>query len=32
VVAEIEPAKDFWRAEDYHQEYLVKRGRAGCLI
>jgi peptide methionine sulfoxide reductase MsrA len=32
VVTEIEPAKDFWRAEDYHQQYLVERLRAGCLI
>jgi peptide-methionine (S)-S-oxide reductase len=28
VVTEIEPAKDFWRAEDRHQQYLVKHGRA----
>lgn len=32
VVTEIEPASEFWRAEDYHQQYLVKRGRASCLI
>ncbi len=32
VVTEIEPAKDFWRAEEYHQQYLVKRGRASCLV
>ena len=32
VVTEVEPASDFWRAEDYHQQYLVKRGRASCLI
>lgn len=32
VVTEIEPAAPFWRAEDYHQQYLVKRGRASCLI
>jgi len=32
VVTEIEPAAPFWRAEDYHQQYLVKRGRANCLI
>jgi len=32
VVTEIEPAKDFWRAEEYHQQYLVKRGRATCAI
>lgn len=32
VVTAIEPASYFWRAEDYHQQYLVKRGRASCLI
>ena len=30
VVTEVEPAKDFWRAE-YHQQYLVKRGPC-CLV
>jgi peptide-methionine (S)-S-oxide reductase len=24
VVTEVEPAGDFWEAEDYHQDYLVK--------
>jgi peptide-methionine (S)-S-oxide reductase len=32
VVTEVEPAPEFWRAEDYHQQYLVKRGRATCAI
>jgi peptide-methionine (S)-S-oxide reductase len=32
IVTEIEPAPEFWRAEDYHQRYLSKRGRWGCLI
>jgi peptide-methionine (S)-S-oxide reductase len=32
VVTEIEPASEFWRAEDYHQQYLVKRGLATCAI
>jgi peptide-methionine (S)-S-oxide reductase len=32
VVTEIEPAKEFWRAEEYHQQYLLKRGRATCAI
>jgi peptide-methionine (S)-S-oxide reductase len=32
VVTEIEPADDFWRAEEYHQQYLVKRGVATCRI
>jgi peptide-methionine (S)-S-oxide reductase len=30
VVTEVEPAKEFWRAEEYHQQYLVKHGRAVC--
>jgi peptide-methionine (S)-S-oxide reductase len=32
VVTEIVPAEPFWRAEDYHQQYLVKRGLASCRI
>ncbi|HEU4450135.1 MAG TPA: peptide-methionine (S)-S-oxide reductase MsrA [Gaiellaceae bacterium] len=32
VVTEVEPATDFWRAEEYHQQYLVKRGVASCRI
>jgi peptide-methionine (S)-S-oxide reductase len=31
VVTEVEPAKEFWRAEERHQQYLVKHGRASCL-
>jgi peptide-methionine (S)-S-oxide reductase len=27
IVTQIEPAPDFWRAEDYHQQYMEKRGR-----
>jgi peptide-methionine (S)-S-oxide reductase len=32
VVTQVEPAPDFWRAEDYHQQYLEKRGMAGCRV
>jgi peptide-methionine (S)-S-oxide reductase len=27
IVTAIEPAATFWRAEDYHQRYIEKRGR-----
>jgi peptide-methionine (S)-S-oxide reductase len=32
VVTQIEPAPRFWRAEDYHQKYLQKRGQTHCAI
>ncbi len=32
IVTEIEPAATFYRAEDYHQQYLEKRGLASCHI
>ena len=32
IVTEITPARDFWMAEDYHQQYLEKRGLAHCHI
>jgi peptide-methionine (S)-S-oxide reductase len=30
IVTVIEPAQTFYPAEDYHQQYLEKRGRATC--
>ena len=32
IVTEVTPASTFWKAEDYHQQYLAKRGRSGCHI
>ena len=32
IATTIEPASTFWRAEDYHQRYLEKRGLATCRI
>ncbi len=32
IVTEITPATEFNRAEDYHQQYLEKRGLAHCSI
>ncbi|MEQ8664135.1 MAG: peptide-methionine (S)-S-oxide reductase MsrA [Rhodospirillales bacterium] len=32
VATSIEPAQTFWRAEDYHQKYLEKRGLAVCHV
>ena len=32
VVTQIEPAPNFWRAEEYHQRYLQKRGKSHCAI
>jgi peptide-methionine (S)-S-oxide reductase len=32
VVTQIEPAPAFWRAEEYHQRYLQKRGQSHCAI
>ena len=32
IVTKLEPAQTFWRAEEYHQKYLEKRGQASCHI
>ena len=30
IVTQIEPTPTFYEAEDYHQQYLEKRGRSSC--
>jgi peptide-methionine (S)-S-oxide reductase len=30
IVTQVEPAGTFYEAEDYHQQYLEKRGRSSC--
>lgn len=32
IVTKVEPALTFWRAEEYHQRYLEKRGQTSCHI
>ena len=32
IVTQVEPAPTFWRAEEYHQHYLQKRGQAHCAV
>lgn len=32
IATEIHPAPEFWEAEDYHQQYLEKRGLSTCRI
>jgi peptide-methionine (S)-S-oxide reductase len=30
IATEIAPVSTFWRAEEYHQQYLAKRGKDSC--
>jgi peptide-methionine (S)-S-oxide reductase len=32
IATRITPAADFWPAEEYHQQYLAKRGMAHCHV
>ena len=32
IVTKVEPATTFWKAEEYHQRYLEKRGAVSCRI
>jgi peptide-methionine (S)-S-oxide reductase len=32
IVTQIVPAPEFWRAEEYHQQYLARRGRSSCRL
>jgi peptide-methionine (S)-S-oxide reductase len=32
IATTVEPATTFWKAEEYHQKYLEKRGMASCHI
>jgi peptide-methionine (S)-S-oxide reductase len=32
IATQTEPAKTFWKAEEYHQRYLEKRGMVHCHI
>ena len=32
IVTLVTPAETFWKAEEYHQKYLEKRGMAACHI
>ncbi len=32
IVTEITEATNFWKAEEYHQKYLMKRGEESCHI
>ena len=32
IVTEIVPIREFWEAEDYHQQYFAKRGISHCQV
>ena len=32
IVTQVEPAQEFWRAEEYHQKYFEKNPNAACHI
>ena len=32
IVTQVVPAQTFWRAEEYHQQYLAKRGLRHCHV
>jgi peptide-methionine (S)-S-oxide reductase len=32
IVTQVVPPQTFWRAEEYHQKYLEKRGALSCHI
>lgn len=32
IVTKVEPAQNFWKAEEYHQRYLEKHGQSVCHI
>lgn len=32
IVTSIEPAADYWPAEEYHQQFLLKRGMTSCHV
>lgn len=32
IATQIEPVKEFYRAEEYHQRYLEKQGLASCTV
>ncbi len=32
IVTQVVPAQTFWRAEEYHQKYLEKRGALSCHL